>query len=287
MQLPDIDQELLIIIAVVAAVVVVGLILLAVLRSRRRRRETERLRSRFGSEYDQAVASEGSRGAVEDLHSREEARESFSPVDPGDEIRDDLRRRMAELQFRFVDDPPDVMLELQRVALDALRACGYPVAEDRERALKLVSVDHPDATQPLRTLLEGAYGRDVAGMQQLFHGVKGALRDVVRVTYSTADLQAGSAHGAATPAGQAHGPGDADERPDSHADRARTDPAGHDRAPAARDRGRPADAPAAGARPADADEATATRPDGAGGGTTGSSGPATVPTPPPEGARGA
>lgn len=168
------------------ALVIVGLVLLA-----RRRRRHERLQGRFGPEYERTVQREGSRQAADELDGRLADHEQFHPTVPDEQTRDELRRRVAALQFRFVDEPADVMLETQRVVVDALRACAYPVAEERARALRLLSVDHPQVTDSLRRLLDGSYGTDVGRMQALFTDVKRALRDVAHVTFGPDDLTGG------------------------------------------------------------------------------------------------
>ena len=197
MELPALTDELLIVLGV-AAVVIVALIVFAAITASRRRKQRQQLKERFGPEYDHAVDEHGTRKGVTDLQGRVEQRESFTPVDPGEDTRQRLRQRMAALQFRFADDPADVLLETQRVVLDGLRACGYPVAEDRERALKLLSVDHPEITPQIRSLLDGDYGGDVSHMQALFVAAKRALRDILQLTYSPDDL-AGSSAAAAGP----------------------------------------------------------------------------------------
>jgi hypothetical protein len=222
MEIPALTEEVLLIIGIAAAVIVL-LIILAVVLAVRRRRERARLRERFGPEYDHAVRTEGERRATEDLSGRVEERESFTPVDPGEETRTSLRRRMAALQFRFVDDPADTLLETQRVVLDALRACGYPAGEDRERALKLLSVDHPEVTPSLRTLLGGTYGRDVGRMQTLFVDAKRALREVVRLGYGPDDLASTPHAGSDRPTITRGEPAPAD--PETPARAARDEPA--------------------------------------------------------------
>jgi hypothetical protein len=92
MEIPALTEEVLLIIGIAAAVIVL-LIILAVVLAVRRRRERARLRERFGPEYDHAVRTEGERRATEDLSGRVEERESFSPVDPGEDTRSGLRRR--------------------------------------------------------------------------------------------------------------------------------------------------------------------------------------------------
>jgi hypothetical protein len=182
------DQQTLYILIGVAAVVVIVLVALAVMASKRRRRERDELRARYGSEYDRTVrAAGGERAAAADLHERERERETLSLRSARDDERDEIRARMAALQYRFVDDPHQVLLETQRVAVDALRVRGYPVVDDREKGLRALSVDHPEDSGPIRELLEGSYGRDVGKLRELFIAARHAMATVVELSYSMRD----------------------------------------------------------------------------------------------------
>jgi hypothetical protein len=178
-------------ILILAGAVLVVLILLGLagwLLASRRRKRRERLRRRYGSEYDATVDAKGRRAGIHDLDQREEERRGLDLRDVGDSTRADLRERMVDLQFRFVEEPQESLLELQRVVIDGLRARGYPIAEDRERSLRLLSVDHPDETPALRVLLDGSYGRDVGLMRELFLDSRRALLAVVGVSFTRRDL---------------------------------------------------------------------------------------------------
>jgi hypothetical protein len=180
------EDQLLTVVLVTAAVALVVALVAGLLALRRRRRR-RRLKEEFGPEYDHAVSTAGTSGAVDALEERERQRQRFTPTEPSDEEREAFRQRMAALQFRFVDDPADVTLETQRTVVDALRACGYPIANDRDRALELFSVDHPNVTPSVRTLLAGEHGSDVGRMHELFLDAKLALRDLLQITYSPDD----------------------------------------------------------------------------------------------------
>lgn len=181
------DQQTLQIIAIVAVVVVIILVVLIVL-GVRRRRERESLRARFGPEYDRTVAERGSkRAAVRDLKEREALHEQLRLRDLNDADRDLLRRHMATLQYRFVEDPGDVLLQTGRIATEVLRARGYPVNEDRDRALRLFSVDHPDEAGYVRDVIQGTHGRDVGHMRDTFLGVRHVLQEIAGVSYVLGD----------------------------------------------------------------------------------------------------
>lgn len=167
-----------------------GLVLVVVLavvvtRTRRERRE---LHERFGPEFERTVLATGSkRAAVRDLREREALHTDLELRDLNDADRELVRRRMAALQFRFVDDPADVMLSAGRVATEVLRAQGYPVGEDRDAGLRLFSVDHPAQAVDLRTVVEGDYDDDVDLMRAAFLGLRRALAEALGITYDAAD----------------------------------------------------------------------------------------------------
>lgn len=184
------NEEALLIVGATAAIILLLLALGALIVHSRRKRKRDELKGRYGPEYDHAVAEHGKKAAVEDLDTRAQAREGFTPATLTETETEALRKRLATLQYRFVDDPSDVLLETQRIVVDTLRAQGYPIATDRERALKLLSVDHPNATATLRTLLSGSYGDDSGRMHTLFAGTKTALRDIAGLSFSSDDLPA-------------------------------------------------------------------------------------------------
>src|SRR5829696_1043065 len=91
-----------VLIAIVVVVVLVAL--LAVLLAQRRR--TERLRERFGPEYQRTVARAGDRRAAEsELASREHRRRELDivPLDPDAQAR--YQQDWLTTQGKFVDDP--------------------------------------------------------------------------------------------------------------------------------------------------------------------------------------
>ena len=179
------DTQQLIIIGIVVLVVIVAILLIV---SARKRKQREELRSRYGQEYDRTVRERGSkRAAVKDLQEREALHSELALHDLNEADRDLVRRHMASLQYRFVEDPDDVMLSTQRVMTEVLRARGYPVAEDRDKALRLFSVDYPQDAGQVRTVVEGNYGGDIGRMQEAFLGARRSLANVAGVSYVLGD----------------------------------------------------------------------------------------------------
>ena len=107
-----------------------------------RRQRTQKLRSRFGPEYEHAVNQLGRTKAEEDLVRREKRVEKF----PIRRISEPDRNRFAEqwhqTQTRFVDDPAGSIAEADRLVCQLMEARGYPVSDFERRAADL-SVDHP------------------------------------------------------------------------------------------------------------------------------------------------
>jgi hypothetical protein len=135
-----------IIIVVVAAVVVVG----AIAAYLARQRQTERLRERFGPEYDRAVSEQGERSAAEEeLAERERKREQLDIVPLAPEARDRYAGSWRDVQTRFVDDPSGAVNDADRLVTDVMRERGYPIDDFEQRAAD-ISVDHPEVVANYR-----------------------------------------------------------------------------------------------------------------------------------------
>jgi len=134
------------IVIAVAALVILALGVWVVM-SRQRR---ERLRGRFGPEYDRAVSEHGSRrGAEAELARREEQRERLDIVPLSPAARERYSESWRELQTRFVDEPSRSVTEADRLVTDVMRERGYPMDEFDQRVAD-VSVDHPEVVEHYR-----------------------------------------------------------------------------------------------------------------------------------------
>ncbi len=123
----------------VAVVLAVALVLW----SFARRRRTERLRDRFGPEYDRAVEDVGQRREAEsELEQREKRRDQLDirPLQPA--ARDRYRESWRVTQARFVDAPGEAVKQADLLVMEVMRERGYPV-DDFERRSADISVDHP------------------------------------------------------------------------------------------------------------------------------------------------
>ena len=118
------------------------------------RRRRERLRDRFGPEYDRAVAERGSRRAAEaELASRQEKGERLDIVPLPQESRDRYLGSWQDVQSRFVDEPSESVAEADRLVTRVMRERGYPMDEFEQRVAD-VSVDHPQVVQNYRAAHE-------------------------------------------------------------------------------------------------------------------------------------
>ena len=142
------NQQLMYVIEI-AAIAVLVIIVLAVLVAARKRR-TERLRGRFGPEYDRTVRDAGDVGRAESALQARETRVKQLHITP---LTPDQARRYSDewqrVQARFVDEPAGAVLQADRLIGDVMAARGYPVGNFEER-VEDISVDHPNVVMNYR-----------------------------------------------------------------------------------------------------------------------------------------
>ena len=121
-----------------------------------RKTRTQRLRRRFGQEYDRTVRQQG------DLNRAEAALEARAKRVERLHIRslneDDQRRfsnAWREVQTRFVDDPDGAVTAADRLVGEVMSTRGYPVG-DFEQRVEDISVDHPNVVMNYRAAREVA-----------------------------------------------------------------------------------------------------------------------------------
>ena len=115
---------------------------------------SQRLRERFGPEYERTVRTEGTvRKAEAELDARARRVKSLHirPLSPSDATRFDTAWRAV--QARFVDDPQGAVTEADRLVGEAMTARGYPVGEFEQQVAD-ISVDHPDVVVNYRAARE-------------------------------------------------------------------------------------------------------------------------------------
>jgi len=140
------DQTtLIVIVAVVVVIVMIALVSMIIRRGR-----SQRLKSKFGPEYDRTVQQTGNRGKAEkDLESRQKRREQLEirPLDPG--LRERYAREWQQVQADFVDAPSDAVRRADQLVTQVVRERGYPT-ENFEQRSSDVSVDHPQVVEDYR-----------------------------------------------------------------------------------------------------------------------------------------
>ena len=171
-----------IVLLIVAAVAVAALVMTSM-----RKREGDRLKQKFGSEYESQVeAAGGSRAKAEAaLLKREQKMKKLEirPLDPAQ--REGFQRQWTEVQARFVDDPERAIAFADALVADVMKTRGYPVEDFEQRAAD-ISVDHPEVVQNYRAAHEiakrhqaGKAGTEdlraaMLGYRQLFDELLGA-----------------------------------------------------------------------------------------------------------------
>lgn len=112
--------------------------------------QTNRLRSKFGPEYNRAVRSEGdAKHAEEVLHERQKRVEKLNIKALSASEREDFAQAWEQEQARFVDEPSTAVDNADRLVQRVMKARGYPVS-DFEQRLADVSVDHPVVVENYR-----------------------------------------------------------------------------------------------------------------------------------------
>ena len=118
------------------------------------RLRSQRLRERFGSEYDRTIRSAGNTRKAEatlEARARRVAKLPIRPLTPSDADRFDAAWRAV--QARFVDDPHGSVTEADRLVGEVMAARGYPVGDFEQRVAD-ISVDHPDVVMNYRAARE-------------------------------------------------------------------------------------------------------------------------------------
>ena len=134
---------------IIAAAVVVGILLAAawVYLERQRR---EKLRARFGPEYDRTVEAVGRPDKADAiLRKRAERVDRFKLRPLTASQADGFVREWRRIQAGFVDDPAGAVVEADALVTQVMAARGYP-PEDFERRAEDVSVDHPQVVENYR-----------------------------------------------------------------------------------------------------------------------------------------
>lgn len=142
-------DPVLIVVIVVAVVLLVALAAGGFVAARRRQRR-QKLRDRFGPEYDRAVEEYGGeKEAQRKLEERQERREQLDirPLDPAESQR--YAESWRQTQAKFVDRPGEAIGEADTLVAEVMRKRGYPMDNFEQRA-EDISVDHPGVVDNYR-----------------------------------------------------------------------------------------------------------------------------------------
>jgi hypothetical protein len=159
------------VIMIVAVVVLVAIAAVAYAYSTRARRE--RLKQRFGPEYDRAVEAHGTPAKAEAVLQERAKRVSRFKLHPlTSEQADTFNREWRSIQARFVDNPDDAVRDADDLVTRVMMARGYPT-EDFETRADDLSVDHPRVVENYRTARALALRRQrgEAGTEELRQAV--------------------------------------------------------------------------------------------------------------------
>ncbi|MGP8270200.1 MAG: hypothetical protein ACLQLH_09050 [Terracidiphilus sp.] len=114
-----------------------------------RRTRTRSLRNRFGTEYDRAVLSSGTRDAESKLSDRKTRVETLEIRDLGVAERERFINEWHTVQSRFVDHPRSSVTEADELINALLEARKYPQVSFEQRAADL-SVSYPRVMENYR-----------------------------------------------------------------------------------------------------------------------------------------
>jgi FtsZ-interacting cell division protein ZipA len=135
-----------VLIVVIAVAIVAGFLAWMYLARQRR----ERLKTRFGPEYERAVRETGDARRAESVLETREKRVSKYEIRP---LTAEQSRRFGEawraVQAKFVDDPAAAVTEGDLLVTEVMSARGYPMSDFDRRAEDL-SVDHANVVHHYR-----------------------------------------------------------------------------------------------------------------------------------------
>jgi len=142
--------------ALVIAAIIVTIVAVAGIAYVVRKQRTQRLRTRFGPEYQRALQETGSTTQAEaklEKLARRVERFHIRPLSP--ESRADFVANWQKIQSRFVDDPKGALTEADKLIQELMTARGYPITDFEQRAAD-ISVDYPLVVEHYRA------GHDIA-----------------------------------------------------------------------------------------------------------------------------
>jgi hypothetical protein len=183
------DSEQTVILIVAAAVVLLAGVVIT-MRIRNSRLRHERLKERFGTEYDRVVAEKGGVGAAEaELRDREQRvkKQSLRDLTPAD--RERFNADWEAIQARFVDEPSAAVQSADQLIKEVMLARGYSRESIDQREVDL-TVEHAavvDDFRSARTLAQqNREGRaNTEELRQAFVHYRALFSDILKTPTRT------------------------------------------------------------------------------------------------------
>ncbi len=117
--------------------------------SRNRRRHSDRLRKRFGPEYDRIIAVEGQRNGAQALEMRLAHYGGLDHPTLSPHQREEHTESWRRLQCAFVESPEHSVREAEHLVVTVMEERGFPTADGAVRADAL-SVEDPELANSYR-----------------------------------------------------------------------------------------------------------------------------------------
>jgi len=133
-----------IVVIVIALIVVIAAAIFFVQRER-----TNRLKAKFGPEYERLAREGNARKAEAELAHRQKRVEKLHIRDLSTADVDRFSNSWRSVQAQFVDTPREAVVEADRLVREVMTARGYPMGDFEQRAAD-ISVDHPSVVENYR-----------------------------------------------------------------------------------------------------------------------------------------
>jgi hypothetical protein len=118
------------------------------------RRRSQRLREKFGPEYDRALNERGDRRQAETELEARAKRVRLLDIRPLTKVEAaTFSEQWRSIQATFVDDPKRAVTDANQLVKEIMQARGYPVGDFERRAAD-ISVDHPNVVENYRKARE-------------------------------------------------------------------------------------------------------------------------------------